>query len=399
MFGVSAHNSVKPKVFTSIKLKFVCLSFFMALLSIIPFYSVFMGDRLIYIAKYLVLGLFIISVINLTKESKVNIGKVTLLFITLFFVSSLNSFYIVNNLGITAFAKTIGSTLLFCSVGVLSVFYFSKIPFDKFKEILLVFLFGIFLFVNIPNIMVLNNPLYYYTFDGRERFFGVFQNSNEMSRFALLGYLLAIRLWLLYKGVAYKFLFLLTAISSAYLIYLSDSRASILIVGLSLAAIAATFIYKYMPIRLLISIICFILAGVFSILLYFLLDNYSTVISIDWVDASSGRFDIWQNVFNVDFTGLLFGVGSLQDVGIHNGYIEIIKYYGIVGFVVWGLLLSIITLWKVKNTFMNRTTSNLMGLAIVFMLLFYHMFEGSLVSLGNLASVYLWLEISQKGKT
>lgn len=35
---------------------------------------------------------------------------------------------------------------------------------------------------------------------------------------------------------------------------------------------------------------------------------------------------------------------------------------------------------------------------IVLLFMFYYMFEGGLISFGNLAGIYLWLEMSQRNK-
>lgn len=383
-------GNVVDKLAKSEKLFFLLLS----IISIIPFYSDFQNDRLFYVLKYVFLVLFLGITFFKTRKGVAN-QKVILFSVLLFFISFLNSFYIVENLGTRSLILSLGFTVMFGLVGIYSMFYFSKIPFNIFKQIIFIFFIGVLVTVNIPNMLLINNPAAFYFFDGRFRFTGTFQNSNVMSRFALLGLFLVLRLWPLCKGRFTRFLFLVTAATSIYLIYLSDSRTSLIASFLAVGLISIVKIYKSVPKRLFLGVTFIAGAVLIWLAYYYFTVALQPISSFNLSELTSGRTDIWSSVFETSTSGLIFGVGSVQQVGIHNGYIEIIKYYGMLGFIAWMTSLLFMLKRKVKFSFKNNSFSNMVGLGVVLIFLFYHMFEGALFSFGNLASIYLWLEIAQ----
>lgn len=365
-----------------------------SIMGIIPFYSAFKESPVVYIMKYIILAFFLMVIFMETKNA-IDSRKVIVFCTLMFLVSILNTPYILEHIGSNALILSIGYTGMFVLVGVFSMFYFTKIPFNIFKQILLTFFIGVLFVVIIPNIFLVNDSSAFYFQSGRLRFTGVFENPNEMSRFALLNFFLVLRLWSLYKNKLIKFLFFISALFSIYLIYLSDSRTSLIVCFLMVALVCIIKIYKKTPLLLFLGI--FLISGATLIggAYYYLTTSASPFNSINFSELMSGRTDIWQSIFNTTNRGLVFGTGSLQEIGIHNGYIEIIKYYGIIGFAAWMLTLLTILKRKIKFTFKNKTFSNLIGLGIVLNILIYHMLEGALFSFGNLASIYLWLEIAQ----
>ncbi len=97
----------------------------------------------------------------------------------------------------------------------------------------------------------------------------------------------------------------------------------------------------------------------------------------------------------------MFGTGTDREglaasVVVVNGYIEVIKYLGLIGLLCWILFIYRLLMFKGKYALKSPTKSKSLGISFVILFMAYYLFEGGLVSIGNLASIYFWIEVAQK---
>jgi hypothetical protein len=333
----------------------------------------------------------VLGLIRVNKE-KTNYKKAVLFSTMLLTVCSLNlftvSFYFQQSLG-----EAISNIVMYSTVGILTVFIFPKISFYRFKSILTLFLIITFGVVTIPSLINVGDPSLYTFLEGRFRYLSVYNNSNELSRFALLGVLLSLRLWTLFRSRLSKVFLLFMLISNTYIIYLADSRASLLVATLAILLSIAIILFKRIPIQLLIVGLSFL--GSICLIVFFVLFNTMGVnFSFDLYEFTSGRLLIWESMLSTDWKGLMFGTGPMIGYGSHNGYLELIKFFGLIGFIVWMVIIAYLLKKKVSAS--GKSNSDKFGVVVVLLFMLYHLAEGSMVSVGNLASIYFWLEISQR---
>lgn len=360
----------------------------LSLISLLAFYKFFEGNMIIYYSKYLLI-ILLFSILVYLLRKQINYLKLIIFSTVLIVVCSLGLFQTLNYSVSTA----IQNIIMYCFVGIMSVFLFSKINLARFKSLIYVFLIITFFFTTLPSLLNMNNQLLYSNFDNRLRYLGVFSNPNELGRFSLLGILISIRVWYFSKKLLNKTFLFFMIVSNFYLIYLSDSRASMLVAILAILMLILIRVFKILPLNIFLSSCFFAVALVIGIIFYY----FGKIgINIDLNEFTSGRFSIWLGIFDSSWLGILLGMGAIEGQGSHNGYLEMIKYFGIVGFLVWLIIIFYLLVIKAKIAYKEKTTTQIMGFFIVILFMIYHLFEGGLVSMANLASIYLWLEISQR---
>ncbi|WKU22700.1 hypothetical protein Q3A90_23450 [Priestia megaterium] len=240
--------------------------------------------------------------------------------------------------------------------------------------------------------------------DGRVRFNGLFHNSNELARFALLGIFISLRILNVYKNRFIKFTLLVVILSSFHVIQITDSRAAMLI------GFSAIFLYILSIFYLKMNKMAFIsVALIFSSLLvsfgsHFVI-GYLNNANLDSLnELSSGRIANWEKVLDTsNLSVFLFGSGAVRDglastAIITNGYIELIQYFGLVGLVTWLMFILVMFLKKIKLAVKEPSISTLQGIGMIFLFLIYYLLEGGLVSIGNIVSIYFWIELSQSNQ-
>lgn len=338
----------------------------------------------VYVLKQLMLILFI-AYLFIMYKSDIDVRKMMILFCLVFVVSSLNMF------GSNGFKSTLIMNSLMYSATALVIFIFPKITRRDFLIMLSVFLIAISVIVTIPSLLSLNDASLYTFYEGRLRFLGVMDNENTFGKTSLLATILSVRLWTHWKGSFKKSFLLFMIFSSVYLIYLSNSRTSLFTLMILLGAYVLFKTYEKVPRKIFISLVSFLSCIPILLVLYFLNNN---TFNIDLNELTTGRVSIWQEmIWGMDWNGYIVGMGEGIGRSSHNGYLEIFRYFGILGVLLWFPLLIYLFVKKWNH---SKRNNDLLGFAIIFSLMFYYLTEGALVSLASLFAIYFWLELLWK---
>lgn len=383
----------KFKVKNKDDIMLITLTFLLSIFSLLSFYESFVGNIYMYTLKYLFIILFIFFLI---KRINKNYIKVEVLIFVTSFIIIFSSFSLFNIPSPTTshYIEGISNIVMYTVVAILSLFIFSKLKFRKFKLIITVFLIIVTLLVTLPSLINLFDIQYYISFNDRERYKSIFNNPNELGRFSLLGVLLSLRLWFLSNSQRIRLLLTTLIFINTYLIYLSDSRTSLFSVIVLFFILFLIVVYKNYPPKLFLSFISFT-SMLIILIIFYVLTYYQHLIRLDLNTLTSGRVDIWLNILYADDIDLLIGSSIILGLGSHNGYLEILSYFGIIGLFLWLIILIYLLKRKFNNVTKNKKYSSIVGFSVVILFLIYHTVEGSMVSIANLASIYFWLEISQ----
>lgn len=389
---IAINDGVKKHNFKNRVLLFVFE--IMILINLISFtkYSSFIPG--LYVIKYV---LFFIFIISLVVSLGYKIGKFSLKYLMLLCILVIVMTPSLSNTTNSTLASTVLLVIMSVLISCSALFIFPKIDKELFMSLVKIMFFTLAFFIIIPNFIVTFNQNYYYVIGYRTRFIGFFNNANELARFLALGCLLGVRILpAINKKITRLFIFC-TTMASIYIIYLTNSRAALLLIFSTFAFLFLNYCYrkngKIMITMLLVLTITIIV--IFSLpVLKNLNYNYIN-------ELSSGRINIWQEVLNDrNIFELLFGVGS-ERIGISsalvltNGYFEILMYYGVLGLLFWIWLIAHL-LHKKRNSskyILSAITTD--SITIVTAFLVYYFFEGGLISVGNIAGIYFWIELSQ----
>lgn len=390
--GLNSQANVRPK--KSFVTNFSML--FLAVVTVIPFFTSLSDSSLLYGMKYAALGLFFLVLLSNQRNDPeapgLHLGMMTVLFAVCFMNLINYKPYLVDST-----SKYVLNTVINVMVGAFAIFIFPYFKFDRFKYFLYAALITLFLAVTITSLLNANNlALFYYT-DDRLRYQGVFNNPNVLARFALLGTLISLRLWSLYSGRLHKIFFLFNIVANLYIVYLTNSRTSLLSAALIFSLLLIIKIRSSLP-RLLFVSATFLMSGVtLGLAVTKIIQLFSTS-SVDLDKLSSGRTSIWGDILSGSWQQLTFGTGPMEMVGGHNGYLEVLKYYGLIGICLWLAIIATLFLKKVRAPLSLGETaaSRNIGLITVLVMLLYYFFEGGLLSTGNLASLFFWIELAQR---
>lgn len=363
-------------------------SFIFCTLGIVSFFDGFYSPT-IYVFKYFFLIALIALILITSFDHKYsNPTRIVFLFL-ISFVSFINLFTI-NQENVLSPIVYIISTIFLAFI---VLFVLPKIKEDQFNRILKVFLFTTTILVTLPSILNINNPELYYTVGDRYRFLGFFDNPNELARYSLLVIMLSLRVFNQYKNIIIKILLLSLIIASFYIISATDSRTN-LYIGIILGVIYfIMIILKLLPSKLKVLFIT-LLSCTFLVSIYFILYQFN-VSTLDLNQLTSDRFFLWSDLFNVPLFQQLFGQGQPEvRMAIANGYLEIFNTFGFIGLGLWIFLILTLLIKKLGQK--RKTLSSVFSISIIISFLIFYLFEGGLVSFGNVVSFYFWMELSRK---
>lgn len=394
--NLQLNNEVVKGGIKSNKFRFIIFSaFLLAVFTILPFYKAFSGVTALYLLKYLSFIFFVLTLIQQKNKKVDHISLYLLFFITLF---GAISFFNIEPTAMTATGLylAIGIGIVLCSE-----LYFKEIKREVFQKICWVILLAITIVVLIPSLEQSRVfSAYYISTEGRYRFNGIFSNSNELARFCLLSFLISLRMLNVKKNRFVTLFLWFNIVASAYIIHLSDSRTCAIVGVLGVVLYTISHLFLKSP-KVTLFLGYFAVCVALILLIPSAYNLASKPGSFDLNQLLSGRLDSWKPVFEQNFVDLLFGTGTIREglassVVLVNGYIEIVQYFGLLGLFFWLLFIGYMLLKKIKITLKSPNISNIQGLIIVLLFSIYYLFEGGLVSIGNLASIYFWLELSQR---
>lgn len=381
------------------KTVFLLSLYFLTIVSVLSFYTVNVGNTIIYLFKYVTFLLFIAV---LLFRSRIVITNIKFIHIIVLIVLSLSCILNIFNIEERFILSSILYTLVAIGIGVSTLIIFSTIKYNDYITFInstLIVITGFVLMISLYDALDSSN---YYSIGERERFTGSFSNANELARFLMLGIMLSLKVFPLIQRKFFQVLLLLIIISSFYIIILTDSRSALLISSLAIFFSLINFFYfkinKYVflfVVLISVALLGLIVVPEFSLHLNKLSYNQLNLLS-------SGRLNNWMDIFTKGITTeLIFGSGAEREglagtAVITNGYFEIIEYLGLFGLLVWLLFILVLLNKKIKATKKNPTFSGLQGISIVILFMFYYVFEGGLLSIGNIASIYFWIELVYK---
>jgi O-antigen ligase len=252
-----------------------------------------------------------------------------------------------------------------------------------------------------PSFILSFNKASYYIVGNRIRFIGYFNNPNELARFSALGFLIGARILPDIKKILSKMILIVLILIAIYIIYISDSRAAILLCGVSTAIFLFNWSYIKVSKRLTLLITVLILLTLFTVGIHKVIVEYRVLGFYAIDQLTSGRLSIWVNLLKEkSIMELIFGIGSHRSglaatQILANGYIEVLMYFGLLGLLQWlGLVIYLLNK-KIKSVIRNNNINQYNGIAIIIGFLIYFIFEGGLISVGNIVGIYFWLELSQ----
>lgn len=396
--GVTLGKPFARKKTISSNLYLTLATVLLSVFSIIPFYESLVGNTSVYLMKYISFVIFIIVLAGHKTERSRKVDGLSLLFVFIISYGSLLSILNTQSEGIlsTALYIIVGVGVAFCSI-----VFFRNLTKEDFYKITWIVLISIALFVIVPSLIQSKMASsYYISTEGRLRFNGIFNNSNELARFCLLSLLLSLRFLSVYKKRLITNSLWLIIISSSYVIYISNSRTCLLVAALAITIywFAGMFLKAKALTFLLVYFIIFVIS-VFVFPKVYELISQTNFSELD--KMASGRLDTWNQVFDKSFLDLFLGTGTIREglastIVLVNGYIELVQYLGIIGLVCWLLFIGQMLIKKIKKAFDIPSKSKLQGVSIIILFLIYYFFEGGLVSIGNIVSIYFWIELAQR---
>lgn len=389
-------------------LKFQVFIFLLCLhlvVSILSFTVLNDSFSLLYYMKYISIffaTIFFIFTIN--SSEPMFLVRYLLFFMIISIVMLLNTFNIYNfNLFDTVFYTVVAMFL------VLNIVYvFKVLDYNTFKQVIFSIFWTLFVFMFLPNIYLLVIGEGFYTIGDRVRFTGNFYNPNELARFSSIGFILSLKF--LFENERRKFfiIYLVSSIGFIQIVFATDSRAALFLCLLG----GGGLVYSHFANKLngaWKNVIKIIFLGQIIYVVYkiFEIVDISQIFNYEYIDyISSGRLSIWMSILfdEKNISQYLFGngverEGLANDLVTTNGYIEVFNVFGLVGLLAWGIIITIFLLKKIsiyKNISGAKKKQVMNSIIIVLSMLVYYVFESGIVSLGNIVSLYFWIELTQR---
>jgi O-antigen ligase len=243
-------------------------------------------------------------------------------------------------------------------------------------------------------ILGFKDPASAYIFEDRFRYQAFFSNPNSLGMFSLLGILASLQVYAQNRQRR----FIIAVLPVLFLLYLSNSRASILAAGVAILMIAFLFLLGRSNPRTKMLLGASTFAALGSLI--FLGFLVVSLVPEDTINKlTSSRLLIWsQALGSLEDIQLFFGQGigkeGLGSLTFDNYYINIFVQTGLFGLSAFvAFIMSVLHgLWRqLKQT----PDDNSLRISIAFLvaLIVYSLFENALFSFGNILSLYIWMNI------
>jgi hypothetical protein len=257
-----------------------------------------------------------------------------------------------------------------------------------------VFLGSVLIALMLSIIMGVKDPASFYIVGERIRYQAFFRNPNYLGMFSLLGILSSFQVY----AVSQRRKYLVVIIPLLFLLYLSNSRASMMATGVAALVVAYLFLRARSECGTKI-----LLGGtVFSMLGGLLvLGNMAVYCAPPEVlnRVTSLRLLIWSravgSLANIEwFFGQGIGRAGVGSLSFDNYYVNTLVQTGFLGLSALIVFIMSVFYWFwsqvkwVPNDIVLRVT-----IASFVALVAYSLFESALFSIGNILSIYVWMNI------
>jgi len=242
----------------------------------------------------------------------------------------------------------------------------------------------------------IKDPTSFYNIGNRFRYRAFFMNPNYLGMISVLGTFVSIQMYTITNQKKY----LVAIIPLLYMIYFSDSRASMIAIAVALSMIVYLVFREKCKgtTRNLLDITMFI-ALVFLLVLGCIFVHSFTGDTIMIDKITSYRLSKWsQPIKSLENLEWLFGQGPGMEGGgslsFDNYYINILMQTGLLGLLSFTMfLLSIVFFFWRQLNFKPHDNGLQISFTYLIAIMVYSMFESALFSLGNIFSIYMWINI------
>jgi len=257
-----------------------------------------------------------------------------------------------------------------------------------------VFLWSVLLSLVFSIILGIKDPASFYIVGERIRYQAFFQNPNYLGMVSLLGILSSFQVY----AVTQRRKYLVVIIPLLFLLYLSDSRTSMMAAGIAVLAMAYLSLRargKYRT-KMLLGATAFSTLG--ALLLFGSLAVY--LISPEAINRlTSARLLYWSRaVGNLGGIKLFFGEGVGKAGGgslsFDSYYVNTLVQTGLLGLSALAVFIMTVFYWLWRQ--LKRMPNDIAlwaSIASLLALVVYSVFESALFSIGNILSIYVWMNI------
>lgn len=350
-----------------------------------------------YIGKYVIvviLGAFLFSIIILQRQTlwiKYPIRGISLAFViwVLFMVISMfNASFPVSGL-----LLVMSYIFLFLLAFILIPNYLSnEINYLNYTKLF----WGTVLFSLMLSVALsIKDPVSFYNFGNRIRYRAFFMNPNSLGIISVLGTFISIQMYTITNQKKY----LVVIIPLLCIVYFSDSRASMITIAVALLMIVYLVFREKCKgtTRNLLDITIFMALMLLLVLGSIFVHSFIGYTIIDKV--TSYRLSEWtQAIKSLENFELLFGQGLGRvgggSLGFGNYYISILIQTGLLGLLSFIIFLLSIVFFLGRQLNCEPHNKGLqISFAYLIAIMFHSMFEDAMFTLGNILSIYLWINI------
>jgi len=380
--------------------------FFDLLMFVLVIVYIFSYTRFAFAKEYLYSLKFILSLLVfawalsmiLIEERALRLSKYTksasLLFLIWIIIMLLSLYR--TNYSISGSLLVISYVLMFLLCFVL----FPNLPNSKdvYLWFQIVFFWSILIALTVSVLLSESNSGSFYIVGNRVRYQAIFTKPNYLALFSFNGFMASIVAFILSNRKGYLFPIPFYLI----LIYLSGTRTASFLIVMFLIILLYLSIYSRIGGKLnkmFSHVFLLLFLGFIAIGLIYAI-NYSSFISVSSLNRlSSNRLIIWAKIVSsMNNYDLIFGHGlgseHLSALSYDNYYINIFVQTGLFGLLLLLLFISYFIHWFWKKLeYYSSSIIFLVQFSVFITFLLYSFFESILFSLGNIVSIYIWINV------
>lgn len=243
-------------------------------------------------------------------------------------------------------------------------------------------------------ILGIKDPDSFYIIEDRIRYQCFFHNPVYLGTFSLLGILSSLQVY----AISRKNRYLISVLPVLFLLYLSNTRASMLAAGVTALMIAFLTLLTRCNLRTKVLLEASALVTIGGLIVLGCIAIY--LVPFETLNMfTSYRLSYWTHeVESLDNIQWLFGQGigktSLERLVVDNFYLIILLQTGLLGLSSFVLFIISVFYWlweQLKK--MPDDIALQVSIASFVALIIHSFFESALFSLGNILSIYIWINV------